>query len=128
VAPPPPPQETRFETRVERPFSPVVLWVGAGVAALSLVLPAITYANALSIKSDYDAPTTTRADKERLASDYDSARTNAYASVVVPAALGAAVGALALWYVLGAKETRTPITPSASVGPTGMALGASAHF
>jgi len=125
VAPPP---ETRFETRVERPFSPAVLWIGGGVAALSLVLPAITYANALSIKSDYDDPATPRTDKERLASDYYSSRTNAYASVVVPAVFTAAVGGLAIWYVLGTKETRTPITPSANLGPTGMSLGASARF
>jgi hypothetical protein len=128
ASPPPPPPETRFETRTEHPFSPTVLWVGAGVAIVSLVLPAITYANALSIKSDYDDPATPRTDKERLASDYDSARTNAYASIVVPAVFTAAVGGLALWYVLGAKETRTPITPSANVGPTGMSLGASARF
>ena len=124
----PPPPETRYETRIEPPFSPAVLWIGGGVAALSLILPAITYGNALSIKSDYDDPSTPRADKARLASDYDSARTNAYASVVVPAVFTAAVGGLALWYVLGTKETRTPITPSANVGPTGMSLGASARF
>ena len=127
-APVAPPPEPRWETRVEHPFSPAVLWIGAGVAVASLVLPAITYANALSIKSDYDDPATPRTDKDRLASDYDSARTNAYASVVVPAVFTAAVGGLALWYVLGTKETRTPIAPSASVGPTGMSLGASARF
>jgi hypothetical protein len=120
--------EPRWETRVEHPFSPLVLWVGAGVAVASLVLPAITYANALSIKSDYDSPSTSRTDRDRLASDYDSARTNAYASVVVPAVFTAAVGGLALWYVLGTKETRAPITPSASASPTGLSLGASARF
>jgi hypothetical protein len=120
--------EPRFEMRVERPFSPVVLWVGAGVAVVSLVLPAIAYANALSIKSEHDDPATSETDRNRLASDYDSARTNAYASVAVPAVLTAAVGGLALWYVLGTKETRTPITPSASVGGAGMSLGASTRF
>ena len=123
-----PPPETRYEMRVERPFSPAVLWIGGGVAALSLILPAITYGNALSIKSDYDDPNTPRADKARLAYDYDSARTNAYASVVVPAVFTAAVGGLAVWYVLGTKETRTPITPSATIGTTGLSLGASARF
>ena len=127
-APPTPPPETRFETHTERPFSPAVLWVGGGVAALSLLLPALTYANALSIKSDYDDPATTRPQKERIASDYDSARTNAYASVAVPAVFTAATFGLALWYLLGTKTTRTPITPSASVGPTGMSLGAAARF
>ena len=120
--------EPRFETRVVHPFSPVVLWIGAGVAVVSLVLPALTYANALSVKNEHDDPATSETDRSRLASDYDSARTNAYASVVVPAVFTAAVGGLALWYVLGTKETRTPITPSANVGPTGMSLGASTRF
>ena len=51
----PPSPEPRFETRVEHPFSPLVLWVSAGVAVASLVVPAITYAHALSVKSDYDS-------------------------------------------------------------------------
>ena len=123
-----PPPETRYEMRVKHPFSPAVLWIGGGVAALSLILPAITYGNALSIKSDYDDPSTPRTDKARLASDYDSARTNAYASVVVPAVFTAALGGLAFWYVLGTKETRTPLAPSATVGPTGVSLGAAARF
>jgi len=127
-APQAPAPEPRFETRVEHPFSPAVLWVGAGVAVVSLVLPLVTYANALSIKSDHDAPATSETERNRLASDYDSARTNAYASVVVPAVFTAAVGGLALWYVLGTKETRTPLTPSANIGPSGMSLGASARF
>jgi hypothetical protein len=125
---PPPPAEPRVEARVEHPFSPTVLWVAAGVALVSFVVPAITYANALAIKSDYDSPTTPRADKDRLASDYDSARTNAYASVAVPAVFTAACGGLALWYFLGTKEARTPVTPSANVGPNGVSLGASARF
>ena len=94
----------------------------------SLIIPAITYANALSIKSDYDAPTTSRTDKERLQTDYESARTNAYASIVVPALFMTAVGALTAWYILGARETRIPITPQAGVGPTGANVGVSARF
>jgi hypothetical protein len=122
------PPEPRWETRVERPFSPVVLWVGAGVVVVSLIIPAIAYANALSIKSDYDDPSTARTDRQRLQSDYDSARTNAYASIVVPAVFTAAIGGLALWYVLGTTQTRVPLTPTASVGPTGASLGLGAKF
>jgi hypothetical protein len=118
-----PPAEPRFETRVEHPFSPLVLWVGAGVAAASIIVPVVTYANALSIKSDYDSPTTSAADRATLRNDYDSARTNAYASVVVPALFTAAVGGLALWYVLGAKETRVQVQPTANVSPTGASVG-----
>lgn len=119
--------EVRYETRVDHPFSPMVLWVGAGVAVASLVIPAITYASALSVKSEYDSASTSAQDKQRLAADYDSARSNAYASVVVPAVFTATVGGLALWYVLGRRETRVPI-PTASVGPTGASAALTAHF
>jgi hypothetical protein len=125
-----PPEATppRLATRVERPFSPVVLWVGAGVAVASMVVPVITYANALSIKSEYEDAATPASDRPRLVSDYESARSNAYASVVVPALFTATVGALSLWYILGAKETRVPMTPSASIGRTGASLGLSGSF
>jgi hypothetical protein len=119
--------ETRFETRVEHPFSPVVLWVSAGVAVASLVVPAITYAHALSVKSDYDSASTSPSDKLTLANDYESARTNAYASIVVPALFTAAVGGLVVWYVLGTKETRIPI-PTPAVTTTGASLSVSARF
>ena len=122
-----PAAEVRYETRVDHPFSPMVLWVGAGVAVASLVIPAITYASALSIKSDYDSSSTSTQDKQRLATDYDSARSNAYASVVVPAVFTATVGGLALWYVLGRRETRVPI-PTAAVAPTGVSAALTARF
>jgi hypothetical protein len=127
VLSPPPPPETRFETRVEHPFSPLVLWVSAGVAVASLVVPVITYAHALSVKSDYDSAATSPSDKLTLANDYESARTNAYASVVVPALFTAAVGGLVVWYVVGTKETRIPI-PTPSVTTTGASVSVSARF
>lgn len=98
----------RYETHVEHPFSPWVLYIGAGVAALSILVPVITYESALATKSDYDGATTL-ADKNRLKEDYSSARSNAYATVAIPAALGAAAGGLALWYFLGRREVKTPI-------------------
>jgi hypothetical protein len=125
--PPPIETPTRYETRVEHPFSPLVLWVSAGVAVASLVVPAITYAHALSVKSDYDSPTTSTSDKLTLANDYESARTNAYASIVVPAVFTAAATTFAVWYVLGTKETRVPI-PTPSITTTGAAVNLSARF
>ena len=121
----PSPSEPRFETRVEHPFSPLVLWVSAGVAVASLVVPAITYAHALSVKSDYDSPSASSTDKPTLANDYESARTNAYASIVVPALFTAAAGGLAIWYVLGTREARVPIpTPSLTSSSAGMSVSA----
>ncbi|MEA2747275.1 MAG: hypothetical protein QOI41_1418, partial [Myxococcales bacterium] len=119
--------ETRYETRTDHPFSPLVLWVSAGVAVASLVVPAITYAHALSVKSDYDSTSTSPANKATLANDYESARTNAYASIVVPALFTAAAGGLAVWYLVGTKETRIPI-PTPSVTTTGMSLSVSQRF
>jgi hypothetical protein len=114
-----------YETHVERPFSPIVLWVGAGVAVLSFVVPILTYSNALSIKSDYDtAPS--REEAQRRQGEYESARSNAYASIAVPAVLTAALGGMAVWYVLGSKETRIPLTPAAS--PTGASAVLTTQF
>lgn len=118
--------EQRFETRTEHPFSPLVLWVGAGVAVASVVFPIVTNVNARAVKDDYDSAPT-RADKVRLSTEYDSAKSNAYASIAVPAVLGAAVGGLALWYVLGGKETRI-VVPSASVSAAGVNAGLSTRF
>lgn len=123
----PPSVEPRFETRVEHPFSPLVLWVSAGVAVVSLVVPLITYSHALSVKSDYDSASTAPSDKLTLANDYESARTNAYASIVVPALFTAAAGGLAVWYLVGTKETRI-LLPTPSVTTTGASLSLSARF
>jgi hypothetical protein len=106
-----------LETRLERPFSPAVLWIGGGVALASVALPVLAYADAYSIKSEYDAGTASAGDRRRLASDYESARSNAYASVVVPAVLATAVGALSLYYLLGAKERRVPSARPAAALP-----------
>jgi hypothetical protein len=116
IAPPPPPPlpSPRFETRIERPFSPLVLWVSGGVALASAIIPVVTYSSALSIKSSYDDPGASEADQRRLAADYDSARTNAYATLAIPTILTAVTAGLALWYVLGAREARIPISAAAS--------------
>ena len=120
-----PAPEPRFETRTEHPFSPLVIWIGAGVAAASVVIPIVAHVNALAVKDDYDSAPN-RADRVRLSSDYDSAKSNAYAAIAVPAALGVAVGGLALWYVLGKKETRVPI--STSLAPTSARAAISLTF
>ena len=121
------PAEARYETREERPFAATVLWASTGGAVVSLLLPTITYANALSIKRDFDAPGASRQEKERLLADYESARSNAYASIAVPALLTATTSGLALWYVLGRRETRTPL-PTVSISATGGAAGLTSRF
>ncbi len=108
---PPPPPRVHYEPHRERPFSPVVVWVAAGVAVASVTVPVVTYANALSTKSDYDAAVRTNdlATAQRLQSDYDGAKGTAYASLAVPAIFAAGAIALGTWYVLGTKEVLVPV-------------------
>lgn len=97
----------RWETRTERPFSPVWLYVAGGATVLSAIAPIITYSNAYSIRDDYDAANDTRAtNASDLASQYDSATTTAYATLAIPIAMAAITAGLAVWYVVGSKETR----------------------
>ena len=105
-----------------------MLWVAAGVAVASVAIPVVTYLNALSIKSEYDDASTPLSDKRRLNGEYDSAKSNAYASVAVPVVLGAAAGGLVAWYFLGGKETRVGVTPRASVSPQGASFSLSGRF
>ena len=79
------------------------------------------------VKSDYDSPSASPQDRQRLATDYESARSNAYASIAVPAIFTATVAGLAIWYVLGRRETRVPI-PTASVSAAGATGGLTARF
>ncbi|AKU99561.1 hypothetical protein AKJ09_06225 [Labilithrix luteola] len=135
LSPPPPvvrsdapPAQPRFETRVEHPFSPVVLWVAGGITVASLALPAALYMHALSIQSEHD-DNPTSPDEPRLRADYNSARSATYASYALPGALAVATGGLVAWYVLGAKEQKVPaVVPQASATAHGLTLGASGSF
>lgn len=121
----PPPPSLRFETRNVHPFSQSVLYVAAGVSALTIVVPMILRSNALSIKDDYDraVDTTSRA---RLDSDYASASSAYYASWAIPSiAFATTLGLTAYWF-WKTKETRVPV--QAMARPGGGALGASARF
>lgn len=128
VVPPPPPPPPQLETRIEKPFSPIVLWVSAGVTLASFAIPIITYSGALSIKSDYEDPSKTDAERARLETDYESARSNAYATTAVPSILAATTVGLTIWYLLGDREVKVPVTPGANVSATGASFGASGRF
>ncbi len=134
--PSPPPPAPRFEVREEKPFGKNVLYVAAGVTAVSIVVPVVLYANASSIKDDFDAAvlqasdpsayTAAEATGTQKKSDYLTARDTAYASLAIPAVLGAATIGLTAYWLFGAKETRVPIT--AGILPGGAAIGASTRF
>jgi hypothetical protein len=120
VAPAPLPS-TRFEVREERPYDRSVLYVAAGVTAAAALVPVILYANASAVRSDYDAARedassasasdyralANRAD--RLEADYESARSTAYASLAIPAALGVVTLGLAAYWLFATKERRVPM-------------------
>lgn len=121
VAAPPRPTAPRFETRRERPYDSSVLYIAAGLTAASIAVPIVLYANASAVRSDHDA---VRADAsrasadeydalaatgQRLETEYESARSTAYASIAIPAALGIATLGLAAYWLFGTRETRVPV-------------------
>ncbi len=104
------PAAPRWETRTERPFSPVVIYVAGAAAAASVVVPVLTYSTASAIRDDYEAANDRRdAHAGSIAPEYDSARSAAYASLAIPVVLGAATAGLAAWWLFGAKETRVVV-------------------
>lgn len=143
VEPPPPP--SRLEIPEERPFSKTVLYVAAGVTAVSTIVPLIFYVNASSTKAQYDetslpamrassasgdvaAYNEAYANGERQKDDYESRRRTAYASLAIPAVLGAATIGLAAYWLFYTKEQRVPVTVTGGLVRGGAALGAAARF
>lgn len=100
-----------YEERSVRPFSPVWIYVGAGASALSIILPIVQYANAVSIANRHDS-SGDAIEREQLAAEYTGAKTGAYASLAVPIALGAATAGLGLAYVFGTKKETVRVGPS----------------
>jgi hypothetical protein len=123
----PPQPRVNYEKRIEHPFSKWVPIVAGGVAVVSVVVPIVTYANALSTKSDYY---NARASGDRdgatsLHNDYDNAKGTAYASIAVPAIFAAGAIALGAWWYLGEREVLVPVPV---VTKEGAAAGVSGRF
>ncbi len=115
----------RFETREERPFHESWIYLSAGVTALAVIVPVIFYSNAWAIGEEYDA-TSEPIERTRLAADYDTARTNAYASIVLPSLAAATTLGLAAYWYLGKQTVRVPV--QAAITPSGGMIGAAASF
>lgn len=107
AAAPPPPMTT-----IERPFPAWALYAGAGATAVSTLVPYFTYqrANALYIRN---TGAKTDVEKQSAATDFESAKQDAYVSWVVPSALATLTLAATAYYFLGGKEKT--ITPTLSV-------------
>jgi hypothetical protein len=107
--PAPPPARP---TNIERPFPWPVLAGAGGLTAVTTLIPVFTYSHAGDLRAQYDA-TRDPSRQDQLATDYDSARGTAYATLAIPITLAAATLGLSLWYVLGSK---TP-APNGALGP-----------
>lgn len=127
-APPSPPTQDRFVTREERPFDKTWLFVGAGATLASTVIPLIFYANAWSIEDEYRQEQSATPRSRDLADEYTSARRIAYATLAIPAILGAATAGLTAYWLLGTRETKVPLTVTGAISPAGSGFTATARF
>jgi hypothetical protein len=134
VAEPTLPPPIRTTREISHPFTPAVLYVAGAVTVISILVPVLMYGNASSIKSEHDALIDSNgnakaADIAKVSSlkeDYLTARTTAYATLAIPAALGAITGGLVAWYFLGTREREIVVRPEAS--PTSLGLQSVVRF
>lgn len=115
--PPPPPPPPRLEARRERPYPAYVLFIGAGATAASVVVPALMYSRALGVYDEHEA-SRDPAERARLANDYFSARSTAYATLAIPATLGAATLGLTAYWLFGGTERLVPVGSASATGGT----------
>lgn len=125
-----------------QPYPPTVIYVAAGLTAVSTILPIALYARAGSIRSDYDgvvtqaeasrrqndpiAYATAQTKGQALRGDYDDARSAARVSLALPIAFGAVTAGLAAYWFFGSKTPRTAAFALPTDG--GMFVGSAARF
>ncbi len=133
IDPPPPPDEPKrvppgmHIVRVrERPFSPVVLFIGGGLTLATVALPIVTYNRAANLRRTYDA-SIDPGERNNIENDYGSAKTLGYVSLAVPITLGVATAGLASWYFLGVRE-RDTLLPILAPTQNGAIAGLSGRF
>lgn len=108
----------------EPPYSAWYI-VGAGGLTLASGLVPLVFRNAaIGVAERYYDPSTPVAERERVASDYEAAKTRYELSWALPGLLAAGTGALAVYYFVGAKP-RSPSVGFGLGGPSGT-LGLSA--
>jgi hypothetical protein len=118
VAGPPP---VRYETVRQRPFREVVLYIAGAVTVASVIVPVVLYANANAFRDDYnglnDTPHTVDrvARAQQAASDYDTAKTVANASLALPIVLAAVTAGLTTYWIVGSKAKRVAVPVPAGV-------------
>lgn len=111
VPPPSLPPAIRWETHEEHPYPRSLLYIGGGATVISLVLPVMFYSFAGGYRDEYNlANGVSEAQAQRAATDYEGARSAAYASWAIPALLGATTAALTAYWYFGKKTVRTPMS------------------
>jgi hypothetical protein len=115
---PEPPPPALKATQREHPFSSLVVWVAGGAAAVSTIVPIVTYGNAWSIVNTYRRT----GDPSALA-DYPGAKTTAYATLSIPIGLAAVTAGLAVWYLAGTKDVEVSAVSAGVMPVKGGAAG-----
>lgn len=130
VAAVPLPPPIRMEKRIEHPFSPEVLYIAGGITVVSVLVPVITHASALSYQQSHSISSDrgTEAQNASVRSDYASASTAYYATLAVPITLGAVTAGLTAWYFLGAKQREIPVLVPSVDTRGGASLAVSGRF
>jgi hypothetical protein len=111
----------RVITRVHRletthPFSPAVLYIAVGSTVVSVLVPIITYAHAYSLINTHNNAMTSAPERMVIEAEYPAARTDAYATLSIPIALGAVTVGLVSYYFAGSKEREVRIAATPLVG------------
>jgi hypothetical protein len=119
--PPPPPPPKRFEK--EHPFSPVVLYTGAALTAVSVVAPILTYAHAWSLADNYNSKSSTGPEKTSDANAYSSAKSAAYATLGIPIGLAVVTAGLTAWYFGGTKDREVAVGAAPMPGGGSVSVG-----
>ena len=142
TAPPEPvlqPPPVRYETVRQRPFREAILYIAGAVTVASVIVPVVLYANAYAFRDDYNAANSARlhdADTVQRAqaadSDYQHAKSVAYASLALPIGLAAVTAGLTTYWIVGSKEKRVavPVPSGVEAGllPGGGFVGATTRF
>jgi hypothetical protein len=110
--PPPPKPPPRVVVTREPPFPAAVVFVGAGISLATVIVPVLTYGEAASQREAALTISDPQKQGEAQAA-YDSQRALAYATLVIPIALGTITAGLAIAYFAGTKEKQTLLDASA---------------
>ena len=130
IAPSPSP-EVHYTHRIEHPFSPIVLYAGAGLTLVSIVVPALAHGNAVAYQESNALSSDPGSDAKNasIRAQYTTAKTEYYAALALPITLAAATCALTGWYFFGAKERDVPVVvPAASATKEGASFSLSGRF